>query len=209
MNNEELDRIDRLYGPTDKKYQGACVAYMYGIDYDKAMHQLDNMAEVDITNSCEYAAVRDYPDRPAGARRKRYEQRLEERARVAEQYNLSPMDAFIKRDELLDKAISESYKEKRDIYYFVFDGERAAACREYTKLTQNILSSSSMERMEALDRMAAESGLKFTMTNETAYNQPHAMITPRFEMTQIEKNLNDEFTDAVASIPVPENPLEQ
>lgn len=49
---------------------------------------------------------------------------------------------------------------------------------------QNCLSSFSEKRMDALDKLAAEVGLKFFMTNHNAYMQPRALVTPRYELVE-------------------------
>ena len=52
--------------------------------------------------------------------------------------------------------------------------------REYTRCYQNILSSSAERRIAELDAEAAREGLRFQMLNETAWMNPHALVTPRF-----------------------------
>lgn len=88
--------------------------------------------------------------------------------------------------------------EANDAAYDLYTKEgREAACSEYARLRQNMLSSSAEKKMEYLDGLAADMGLSFHMTNEAAYNQPHALVEPRYELGTMER---DPFTEAVNSI---------
>ena len=57
--------------------------------------------------------------------------------------------------------------------------------RDYTRAYQNQLSSSAERRMRELQDEASRSGLEFHMTNETAYMQPNALVTPNFELRRV------------------------
>jgi ribosomal protein L37AE/L43A len=69
-------------------------------------------------------------------------------------------------------------------YDFSNDADKKKACDEYSKCTQNSLSSSAERRLDELDKLAAKSGLKFNMTNYSAYMQPHALVKPTFELVK-------------------------
>lgn len=55
-------------------------------------------------------------------------------------------------------------------------------CREYARCQRNCLSSSADRRMRELEAEAARAGLRFEMTDRTAYSQPHALVEPRYEL---------------------------
>jgi hypothetical protein len=65
--------------------------------------------------------------------------------------------------------------------------DQKKACDEYSKCTQNCLSSSSSDRKHELDKLANQVGLKFVMMNYTAYMQPHALVKPKFELVEESK----------------------
>lgn len=97
--------------------------------------------------------------------------------------------------------------EIKKLYDFNSEEGKKAVCTEYARLQQNCLSSSAETKMNMLDELAAHSGLKFSMTNEAAYRQPNALVSPQYELVELENDLD--FSDAVASIPVNDNGLEQ
>lgn len=62
------------------------------------------------------------------------------------------------------------------------------ACKEYARCQQNILSSSAERRMAELDAEAAKAGLRFHMTNEAGYMNPHFIGEPKYELVAISKS---------------------
>lgn len=95
---------------------------------------------------------------------------------------------------------------------FSFDDEedRKAICAEYGRLHQNVLSSSSELSMLHMEELADLSGFKFQMVNEPAHNQQHAFVRSRFELVELNKtnDIADDFSDAVANIPVDNKQME-
>ena len=57
----------------------------------------------------------------------------------------------------------------------------------YSKAYQNQLSAGSEKKMEELEKEAKAAGLMFKMTNETAYGQPNALVSPKFELVPYEQ----------------------
>lgn len=82
----------------------------------------------------------------------------------------------------IEKLVLESIIYEGVSYDFSKDADRKKACDEYSKCMQNNLSSSSEKRMDELDKLADNVGLKFFMTNYNAYIQPHALVKPRYEL---------------------------
>lgn len=54
--------------------------------------------------------------------------------------------------------------------------------REYTRNYKNMLSANAQRRLEELEAMAAQEGLRFQMTNEAQWMMPHFMGDPHFEL---------------------------
>lgn len=94
-----------------------------------------------------------------------------------------------------------------NVYDFNNDDDRRAACLEYSRLQQNILSSSAGKRMTVLGEMAGNAGLKFSLMNAAAYMQPNALVIPRYELTSLEQE--QDFADAVASISETDTAIER
>lgn len=69
-------------------------------------------------------------------------------------------------------------------YDFSKDEDKKKACAEYSKCQQNCLSSSAEKRMSELNKLADKAGLKFVMTNYSAYAQPRALVTPKFDLVE-------------------------
>ncbi len=78
------------------------------------------------------------------------------------------------------------------------ESDRVKVCSEYAKLQQNNLSASAQKRMEMLDNMAFQYGLIFSMTNESAYRQPNALVAPRYELVELKNDKT--FQNAVLSM---------
>ena len=79
----------------------------------------------------------------------------------------------LQRDRSIE--ISEGAK-----YDLSLEDERRKACDEYSECEQNILSSGYEDRMRELDKLADKYGLKFHMTNKSAYSNPRALVKPKY-----------------------------
>lgn len=84
---------------------------------------------------------------------------------------------------------------------------RDTFCDKYARLQQNILSSGVEEKMKQMEAEAENAGWGLQMTNEQQYMQPNALVKPKYDLVRLK--LEDDFSEAVDSIPVDENGMEQ
>lgn len=87
-------------------------------------------------------------------------------------------------------------------YDFTKEEDKIAACKEYARCRQNYPSSSAEERMDELDELANAAGLTFFMMNENVYNMPHAFVSPRYELVDLEQDLTVEESPVTLTIKV-------
>lgn len=189
----EIRRATNMYSITDKEYQNVCVAYMYGRSLQEADELRETLTETEIANANDYMMTKGLPQ---AMRNERYEKMIAERNVFVEKHGISPVQAIVARDNFDDLV-----KAKDGGYDLTSDEGKAAACKMYSRLEQNNLTSFAVKKMDILDAMAENAGLKFNMTNESSYRLPNAMVTPKFELVANEEDLsNAEFADAVAGI---------
>ncbi len=103
VTEKDLDRLEELYNVTDEVYQNACISYSYGTDINESGKMRETMSEADIANACDYAAARGLM---TGDKQAYYQVLVDKRVKIAEKYNLSPIDAIVKRREIREDQLS-------------------------------------------------------------------------------------------------------
>lgn len=101
----DFDAAERLYQTTDTEYQNVCIGYMYGVDTKEAAEMRDTLSENDIADACDYFSVRGLP---LNEKQTRYYSLVNERAEIAREYELSPIEAIVKRDEIHAQEFSDA-----------------------------------------------------------------------------------------------------
>ncbi len=103
MSDEEMDKMEYLYSVKNPEYQYMCIGYTYGLDNaGEAKTYRESMDENDIANACDYFKTRHLP---TGERQAQYQFLSSIRAQIAEKYDLSPLDAIIKRENMEEDSV--------------------------------------------------------------------------------------------------------
>lgn len=104
LTDEQRKQIEERYNSQlDEDYQINAVGYMYGLNYGEAKKYRQELSEDKIADSIDYYALEGLDAR---SKMEIFEQKKAKRAKLQDQYELSPLHAICVRDDMaFDKGL--------------------------------------------------------------------------------------------------------